>query len=144
MDFMTEDMKRYNHLTSETEAVYHEAALKLGLSDSAMLVLYTICAVGGACLIRDICRLSGASKQTIHSALQKLQSDGLVRQEAYDGKQKQVSFTERGKAVAEATVVRLIAVENEIFASWTTGERELYLELTQRYLTSLKEKIKEF
>ena len=39
MDFMTEDMKRYNHLTSETEAVYHEAALKLGLSDSAMLVL---------------------------------------------------------------------------------------------------------
>ena len=35
-------MKRYNYLLGELNAVYHEMSLKLGLSDSAMIILYTI------------------------------------------------------------------------------------------------------
>ena len=41
-NYVINDMKRFNHLISEIDAVYHEAALKLGLSDSAMLILYTV------------------------------------------------------------------------------------------------------
>lgn len=44
-------MRRYNHLLGETEAVYHEMSLKLGLSDSAMIILYTICDSGTSCLL---------------------------------------------------------------------------------------------
>ena len=32
-------MKRFNYLLGEMDAVYHEMALKLGLSDSAMIIL---------------------------------------------------------------------------------------------------------
>ena len=52
--YTTAEMKRFNYLISETNAVYHEAAQKLGLSDSTQQVLYTICNNGDSCLISDI------------------------------------------------------------------------------------------
>lgn len=91
-------MKRFNHLLGEIDAVYHEMDWKLGLSDSAMAVLYTICDNGGCCLLQDICRLSGLSKQTVNSALRRLEADGILYLEAAGSKAKKVRLTESGKA----------------------------------------------
>ena len=140
---ITEEMKRFNYLTTEIDAAYHEAALKLGLSDSALLILYTICNCGEACLLHDITRLSGISKQTVNSALRKLEDEGVVYLESFSGRKKKVCLTEKGKAFVKDTVLRVIEIENEIFGSWAEAERTLYIELTQRYLSSFKEKIKE-
>lgn len=136
------ELKRFNYLTSEIDAAYHEAALRLGLSDSAMLVLYAVCANGGNCPLSDICRLSGTSKQTINSALRKLEAEGLLYLEASGGRKKQVRLTDLGRERAQNTVARLIEIENELFGSWTPSERNVYIELTQRYLTSFKEQIR--
>lgn len=141
--FATEQLKRFNYLSSEIEAVYHEAALKFGLSDSAMLVLYAICNNGESCLLSDIIHLSGTSKQTINSALRKLEAEGIVYLEAVNGKQKRVYLTKKGWELADHTVIRLLDIENSIYDSWSPEEMALYLTLTQRYLTALKEKIKE-
>ena len=46
-------MKRYNYLLGELNAVYHEMSLKLGLSDSAMIILYTICDQGERCPLQE-------------------------------------------------------------------------------------------
>ena len=54
-----QQLRRYNYLFGETEAAYHEAFLKLGLSDSAMKILYAICDSGDSCLLQEICRRSG-------------------------------------------------------------------------------------
>ena len=75
--YVNEQMKHLNLLTSELDKAYHEAALKLGLSDSVMLILYTLCWCEGECLLGDL--TSSASKQTINSALRKLEADGIVR-----------------------------------------------------------------
>ena len=40
-ELMTAELKRFNYLTNEIDAAYHEAALHLGLSDSALMILYT-------------------------------------------------------------------------------------------------------
>ena len=138
---MIDELKRFNHLTGEIEALYHEAALKLGMSDSAMNILYTICNVGDNCLLSDICRLSGTSKQTIHSAVRILENDGIVYLEAKFGRKKAVCLTEKGKAKVQATVARVIEIENQIFSSWTKSEREEYLRLTKDYMLAFKEKI---
>lgn len=140
-NYVTKDMKRFNHLTSEIEAVYHEAALKLGLSDSAMLILYTICNYGDSCMLSDICHLSGTSKQTINSALRRLETEGMIYLENINGRKKSVHLTEKGKIAAEHTVIRVIRMENEVFDSWTETERTLYLDLTQRFLNEMKEKL---
>lgn len=140
---METQMERLNLLLTEIDEAYHEAALKLGLSDSAMLILYTVCSRDGGCPLSDITHTSGVSKQTINSALRKLEAEEIVRLETIAGRRKRVCLTEQGKQLTEQTVFRLIQAENEILGSWTDEEQKLYMELTQRYLVSFKEKIKE-
>lgn len=84
-----EEIKTFNYLFSEIDAAYHETAKRLGLSDSAMQILYAICNHGEQCLLSDICRLSGTSKQTINSALRKLESNGIIYLETAMGRKKQ-------------------------------------------------------
>lgn len=138
----SKEMKRYNHLHSEIEATYHEASLKLGVSDSVSKILYAICSVGDKLLLNDVCRNTGLSKQTVNSAIRKLEEDGIVYLEAVDGKSKRVCLTEKGKSFSTNTAVRLIEIENAIFESWTEDDVQRYLELTERFLGSLKEEIK--
>ena len=142
-DYLSQGMKRFNYLTSEIDNTYHEISRKLNLSDSAVMILYTICNFGDCCLLNDIPRLSGVSKQTINSGLRKLEREGVVFLETYQGKRKLVRLTEQGKRLVQNTVARLIEMENEAFAAWTEEEQKIYLELTERFLLQMKEKAKE-
>ena len=136
-------LRRFNHLIGEIDALYHEAALHFGLSDSAMRVLYTVCAEGGSCPIAEIIQQCGMSKQTLNSALRRLEEEGTIVLQADSGRRKRVCLTDRGKALAERTVWRLIDVENGIFETWTREERDGYLGLTQRYLDTLQKGLEE-
>ena len=141
--YSSKDMKRFNHLLGEIEAVYHEMALKFGQSDSVMNILYTICDYGESCPLQEICRRSGISKQTINSGLRKLETEGIVYLEQAGARGKNVCLTEKGKALAEDTAIRVIEAENGILASWSKEDVEKYLELTERFLVAIKEKAKE-
>ena len=136
-------MKRFNHLLGEIEAVYHDIALKFGQSDSAMSILYTICDYGESCPLQEICRRSGISKQTINSALRKLETEGIVYLESAGAREKNVCLTGKGKDLAKATAIRVIEAENGILASWPKEDVEKYLELTERFLAGIQEKAKE-
>ena len=141
--YATEGMRRLNHMMSEMDAAYHETAMRLGLSDSTMQILYTLCDRGGDCPLGEILVLSGVSKQTINSALRKLEEEGTVYLEEMDGRRKRVCLTEKGKELAERTVVRLMEIENGILDSWPREHVEQYLELTGKYLIALREKTRE-
>ena len=136
-------LNRMNHLISEINAAYHDASLRLGISDSVCQILYTICNVGDRCLLSEICAQTGLSKQTINSALRKLEAEGAVFLEAVDGKAKMVCLTETGIAMARRTALRLIAVENEILASWPEEALQAYLAGMERFLEDLRKKIPE-
>lgn len=138
---VSQNIKRFNHLTGEIGAVYHTASLKLGLSDSIMQILYTICDIGESCLLTDICRLTGMTKQTVNSSIRNLERDGIVCLEAVNSKSKKVLLTEKGAIFAEKTAVKIIKAENEIFDSWSDEEVKQYLLLTEKYLVALNEKI---
>lgn len=137
----SEEMRRCNQLHSEIEAAYHDLSLKFKLSDSVAKILYTICSVGYSLPLNDIRRATGLSKQTVNSALRKLERDGIVYMAALDGKSKRVCLTEKGRRFADHTIFRMIEIENAIFASWPDSEVQKYLELTERFLVSLKEQL---
>lgn len=135
----SKERKRCNYLLNETDAAYHEAAIRFGLSDSCMIVLYTICDAGEPCPLRDICRNAGVSKQTINSALRRLEADSILYLENTDGKNKTVHLTDKGRKLAEQTAAKVIAIENDIFSSWTREDVAQYLALTERYLQDFRE-----
>lgn len=137
------DIKRYNYLQSEINAAYYEASAVMGISDSVMQILYTICNFGDSCLLGDIVRMTGMPKQTINSALRKLENEGILYLQTADRRKKRVYLTDAGKTLASRTALPLMELENAVFDAWSEEERNLYLELTQRYLTRFKEKVKE-
>ena len=98
----------------------------MGISDSVQNILYVICSKGNQCLQSEISKLTGISRQTIHSALHKLEKDGIVRIEAGQGRNTIVRLTEAGKAFAQEKVYPLFE------------ERQNYLKLTQKYRDALK------
>ncbi|MDE6845291.1 MAG: MarR family transcriptional regulator [Lachnospiraceae bacterium] len=136
----SKELRRYNYLINEINASYHELSLTLGLSDSAMIVLYAICDNDGSCLLKDICRNSGVSKQTINSALRKLESENIIYLESAGMKNKKVCLTEHGKLLSNRTAGQIIEMENEIFSSWAKEDVGKYLELTERYLRDFQER----
>ena len=60
-----EHLRRINYLSAEINSLYHQAAVKLGLSDSVMHIMYMLYDNGGSFMLSDICRVSGISKQTV-------------------------------------------------------------------------------
>lgn len=136
-------MKLFNQLWNEIDFIYHEVALKLGLSDSAMMVLYSVCNIGDECMLSDITHSSGISKQTVNSALRKLETEDIIFLEPVGLKKKKVCLTEKGKEFVKNTVYKVIEIENSIFDSWRDDEWEKFIELNQRFVTALRSKAKE-
>ncbi len=135
------EMKRYNYLISEIEAVYHEAALRFGLSDSAMMILYVLSGQGGVCALSLLPYYTGLTKQTLNSAVRKLEADGILESVALGARKKELHLTEAGKTLCAETVERLMEAENALFEEWAPEERHLYLALTQRYLEAIRTKV---
>lgn len=132
-------LKRYNHLLGEMEAVYHDLSFRLGMSDSVSKILYTLSFEEKRVLLHTLCRQTGLSKQTVNSALRKLEREGLVSLEAVDGRAKTVGLTETGRRFSERTARRIIALEDQILNAWPEEDVRQYLALTERFLDALRE-----
>ena len=129
-------LKRLNHLQCEMSVVYHEMSHLCGLSDSTMQILYTICNFDEeSCLLQDICRLTGLPKQTINSALRKLENEDIIFLETANAKNKRVFLTQKGKQLSSETA------ENRILADWGSETSEQYLALNERYLKCLQKEL---
>ena len=134
-------LKEYNSLWREIEMLWHEIAWKGGVSDSAFAILSTILELGEGCLQRDICDMNYISKQTIHSAIKKLEQEGLIVFGQENGRDKRVYLTAEGKIFARERILPYADAENQVFAEMSKEESTELLRLTELYLHRLQEKI---
>ena len=142
MQQMSEDnIRRINYLMTEIDALYHQAVVKMRLSDSVARVLYTIYEAKGSCLLSEIYKKTGVSKQTINSALRKLEQEGILYLEPYKGNAKKVILTSKGEQYVEQTVAKLYAAEIRSFASWSEAEMKMYISLIRKDIDSLRKEI---
>ena len=132
---------KINCLNEEIESLYHQASVKLGISDSVSFVLYMTYINNGNCLLYDIYKSSGISKQTINSAIRKLENEDIIYLEKYNGKSKIVCLTEKGKEYANQTAKKLYEAEFNTFQDWDNKELELYLKLIEKHRNSFKKQI---
>lgn len=136
-----EKIFRINCLTEDIDSLYHQAALKLGVSDSVLFVLYMIYTNGEKCLLHDIYKSFGICKQTINSAIRKLENEDIVYLEKQKGKAKIVCLTDKGKSYIKQNAEKLFEAECNAFSDWSEEEMNLYLHLIEKHNVSLRRQI---
>ena len=110
---------QYTYLAGEINALYHEAAIKMGISDSVQNILYVLYEKDGRCLQSEVSKLTGISRQTINSAIRNLEKDGIVYLEQGKGRNTILCLTEKGKKFAEEKMYPLYEAENKTWNEWT-------------------------
>ena len=136
-----DEIHRINYLTTEMQALYHQSSLKLGITDSVSIVLYSIYDAGSECLLSDVYKNSGISKQTVNSAIRGLEADGILYLEKHNGRSKKIVLTDKGKAYVEKTAARLYQAESDAFDSWTEEEISTYIRLMEKYADCFRQQI---
>lgn len=141
MEKETEKLHRINYLAAEVEWLYHQAAVRLGMADSTMRVLYIIYDHGEDCLLSCVYKEAGISKQTVNSALHRLEEQGVLWMESCGGRGKRVLLTEAGKDYVDRTVGRLFRAECELLAGWREEEIDEHIRLMAKYNESFRSKL---
>lgn len=135
------DMYKINYLCSEMDSLYHQASLNLGISDSVSIILYTIYIEGESCLLSDVYKKSGISKQTINSALRGLEADKILYLEQHTGRTKKIILTDKGKEFVKATVAKIYEAEICAFDTWSEEEISTYIGLMEKYNNCFRQQI---
>ena len=112
--------------------------MKAGISDSIQNILYVICENGTSCLQSEISKLTGISRQTINSAIRKLEKEDIVYLKQGKGRNTIVCLTRKGEKYASKKIKPLLEIENMIWQEWTPEEQREYLRLTEKYRDALK------
>ena len=96
-----------------SDALYRRIAGAFGLGRCEMWLFYWLLADGGAAAQHELAERLSFPKQTVHSAVAKLATEGLVALGPAPGsrKEKTVRLTAAGRVAAEATSGRLLAAE---------------------------------
>lgn len=135
---MKTSLAEFNGIWQQLSALYRRRALEYGISEGVMWVLYSLTLEGGKMMQRDLCLLTGLPKQTVHSALKKLEGEGYIVQESgEDHRTKWVLLTVSGHELAERTAGDLIHREEQALGSLPEQERRALFTTLQRFADEL-------
>ncbi|MCI8480966.1 MAG: winged helix-turn-helix transcriptional regulator [Oscillibacter sp.] len=131
--------QEFLRLDHQIEEFYHELAVRLGLSDSAFQVLWSVAELGEGCTQRDICRQFFLSKQTAHSSVRKLEQEGVLTLRPGSGREVAIFLTEKGKALVGEKVVPAMEAERAAARGLQAAEWETALRLMRKWFGLFRE-----
>ena len=111
--YMSEKLVIFNRIYKEYNEIYHEAAIRLGLSNSEFDTLYAICELGDGCKQTDICRTTFIPKQTVNSAIRTLEKKEYLTLASGKGRSMQIFLTDEGQHVMQEKIYPVIKAENK-------------------------------
>ena len=137
-----EYIAEYNQLLKECNTIYHSAAVRLGLSDCAFWILYTLQEEGKTVKKSDISDNASMPKQTVNSALKKLEKDGYLSLCRIDGKMgKSIHLTEKGSKFVVENMKPIMLAEEKACALFTEEEKGMFLKVFHSLVERLNEEI---
>ena len=135
---------QFNRIYNDYCSIYRNIAKHLGLSETVFWVLYTIWDNAGPMVQSELCSSISAPKQTVNSALKKMEADGLITlKPADDNRSKKVCLTADGEQLAERTVDLLRNTENRALERFSDEEQHIFIDLFRKYNQDLKEELGE-
>ena len=132
----------YNGIIKENDELYRDAAKALGLPDCAFWILYSLRAEEGPLTQGGLCHILYQPKQTVNSALKKLEHDGyLCLTEGQDRRSKQIRLTPEGERLAAQTVDRVIALELRALCGMAPEDQADFLRLFRQFTGLLRREL---
>ena len=118
----------FNRETKKLDDVYRSAAKSCGISECAFWILYTLRVEEKPFTQAEICEFLIEPKQTVHSALKKLEAEGyLARTSGADLRSKRVALTEKGEQFARAWIDRVLEAEAAALCAMPEAERAAFV-----------------
>ena len=133
-----QEFDRLNRLVNE---LYHEIAVKQGISDSAYSILQAMLILGNGNTQTDICKYTCLNKQTVNSSVKKLKQNGLIEFHQGNGREMKIYLTSKGQYFINENILPIEQAENEVFDEMTIQEQREILRLIENYLSSFRHKI---
>ena len=137
----SEIQRDFNKFDKELDELYHETALKMGISDSAFCIFYILYNLGDGCLQKDICHEAFANKQTVNSSIRKLVQEGYIYLKQGRGRDKHIFLTESGKQFVENHIVPVVQKENEAFSALKEEEQKELLRLANIFFLDYRHNV---
>ena len=131
--------QEYLQADHQIDEFYHTLAQALGLSDSALWVLWCLVERGDGCTQKDICRQVSISKQTVHSSVRKLEQEGVLMLRPGSGREVAIFLTEKGKALVGEKVVPAMEAERAAARGLQAAEWETALRLMRKWFGLFRE-----
>lgn len=134
-------LTEFDYLNSLIDDLYHEVAIKQGLSDSAYAILQALLVLGDGCTQTEIYKYSLLNKQTVNSSVKRLQEDGFIDFQKGTGREVKIYLTKMGQTIIKEKVLPIEQAENEVFEEMTPEEHRELIRLVKKYMESFREKI---
>ena len=143
MDAISQQMLlAFNAAMKHVDDVYRRAVRQYGLSECAFWILYTLRVEEKPFTQAEICEFLIEPKQTVNSALKKLEAEGyLILSAGADQRSKRVCLTEKGERFVKAHVDRVPEAEAAALGAMTAAEGDALICLIGRYRALFAQKL---
>jgi len=142
MDRNINCLMKYNALYKENDDIYRQFAKKMNISESELWILYVMRLYGEGLTQKELCDVVFMPKQSVNTALKKMEKDGYIVLEYAENsrKNKVIKFTEKGLRHSKKTADKIIEAERSVFAHFSDEEIEFWFEINDRFGKILKMK----
>lgn len=137
-------IKQLDEQMKEYDSIYHDFAVRYGMSDTAMWIIYNVSDEAESFTQQDLCRMCYFPKQTVNTALNSLVKNGYAVLEPISGTRnsKRILLTDSGKKLAAQTTNKLKQAEDAAFKAFSDDELKFYLDMSVRLNKNLRDELK--
>lgn len=141
---VTSLIQEFNQLLKRMDHVYDELAKSSGISDTAFWIIYTIKNEKETYKQKDLCAMWSYSKQTIHSALKKLEEQNIIKLVSIpeNRKDKKIILTKQGEKMAKELIEPVNEIEKKSLEK--ISKRKEFLNLFKKYIETMEEETQKF
>lgn len=122
-----------NTVWKENSDIYRRMAKIIGLTETELWILYTLRVEPGEITQSRMCEFLHEPKQTVNSALKKMEASGLlVLESGQNRRAKTIRLTETGLRLAQKTVDRVWQTETLALSQFSEEDAERMFALMRR------------
>lgn len=135
---LPEILVRHSLIHKQMAFAYRKVSQAFNLPETALWLIYCLKDVG-ECTQSYLCERMSQPKQSINTALKKLEKEGYVtiQPNGTNRKTKYVQLTAKGEEFAHKTTDQIVEAEKIAFSYLSDEEVEMYLQLYERHAKAL-------